>query len=61
MFAMPVQSGIQNSVRHTGAGRYPEPCPSCRCRPVSSLYSFLVPGFRREDAEVIHYLFLDSG
>jgi len=60
-FVIPAKAGIHNPVRHTGVDRYPEPCPSYRRRPVSSIYSFLVPGIRREDEEVIHYLFLDSG
>ena len=52
-FVIPAKAGIQNPVRHTVAERHPEPCPSYRRRPVSSIYFFLVPGFRREDDVVV--------
>ena len=35
LFVMPVQTGIHNPLRHTGADRYPETSSSCRRRPVS--------------------------
>ena len=52
-FVILAKAGIQNPVRHTVAERHPEPCPSYRRRPVSSIYFFLVPGFRREDDVVV--------